>query len=137
MDSAARAMAAHMSEFERARAILDSDRDISWVRPGDTMDEIYSGRFPPHPPITNARRANYQKLAAFLKEYGYRDLASVQKDGMLKLFRLVMVEPGYSGRQQLVEGVWFGNGETVSDYSDTRHTCRAVRAPHWFVCQLN
>jgi hypothetical protein len=135
MDSAAKSMTADMPAFEHVRAVLASDPALRWIGPQPGMPEL--GEPPNQYPVTDATRARYRELAAFLTAKGFRDVAqNRQNSGALGSFRLVMVDEGYFGLQKTVEGVWLADGEPISTYEANAH-CRAVRAPHWHVCQLN
>jgi hypothetical protein len=134
MDSAARDMTAHIADLQQVQAILAADPALRWIEPSADMQELYE--VPSLYPVTDATKARYRALAAFLQTRGFRDIAPDRRDGVLRSFRLVMVEEGYSGRQKLVEGVWLADGEPITVYEANAH-CRAVLAPHWHVCQLN
>ncbi len=133
MDSAAKGMAADMPAFERVRDVLAAQPGIRWVAPSDDMNELFERN--PYP-VAPGARAGYRELAQFLIARGFRDIAPVRNDGRLESFRLVMVDEGYMGRQKLVEGVWLADGVPISQYT-VNARCRAVRAPHWHVCELN
>jgi hypothetical protein len=134
MDSAARRMTADMPAFQRVQVVLAADPTLRWIEPSADMQELYE--VPSPYPVTDATKARYRELAAFLQGRGFHDIAPNRRDGVLRSFRLVMVDEGYFGRQKLVEGVWLADGEAIASYGMGAH-CRAVRAPHWHVCQLN